>query len=422
MCGEFSIPEDSSAKGFDMPCVDTCPQALLTCLLLAVTAVGTGCDQAGEVLQDVKSGVTGEQEQSVAESKSGENPPPSTPPNPQRPTPPTPEEILSTFTKLTPYEISDAALKSVITSSAAAAGITEIEINGEGVTSIGLKYLSRMPNLHTLTIKHATMSAAELSIIGEATSLRQLFLGGSDADDDVLEQLTSLQELQTLELTNAPISPTAANWLNRLPNLKNLRLDRTRIDDTTVAGLVALPLQSLNLSKTRITNASLPILLKIKTLESLTVSITEVTGAAFKGYNKANLKQLDVGNTSFGIDGFMAIRGMQSLEELNVHNAGLVEHTNANVFRSFPNLKILNAGENSITNAGLEVFFKGHRSLEQLNLGGNKWITNNGLASLVALRSLKVLDVRDTVVDEAGAKALKERLPDCTVITSLGEF
>ena len=159
-----------------------------------------------------------------------------------------------------------------------------------------------------------------------------------------------------------------------------------------------------------------------KTLESLAVAQTEVTGAAFKGYNKANLKQLNVGATQFGIDGFAAIRGMKSLEELNVYDAGLVQHTKVNVFRTFPKLKTLNAGANSITDEGLKVFFKGHRSLEELNLDGNKWITDSGLESLVTVKSLRRLTVKDTVVGETGARALKERLPDYSIISSKGNF
>lgn len=214
----------------------------------------------------------------------------------------------------------------------------------------------------------------------------------------------------------------AVNALCKLQKLKNLDLSGTRVNDTTVAGLVSLPLRRLNLSKTKITDASIPALLNIKTLESLTVAQTEVTGAAFKGYNKANLKQLNVSATPFGIDGFAAIRGMKSLEELNVYDAGLVQHTKVNVFRTFPKLKTLNAGANSITDEGLKVFFKGHGSLEELNLDGNKWITESGLESLVAVKSLRRLTVKDTVVGETGARALKDRLPDCSIITSKGNF
>ncbi len=394
-------------------------------LLVPVALVSPGCEQAGDVLNDVKSTVTGEQEASVSEEETGKSLPLQAPPTATKvptPQPATMEEILSNFTKLAPHEISDGALANVVSSAEAAARITELELEGGGVSGEGLRHLSLMPNLNSLTINNGKMSTAELANIARATSLRNLYMGGSKTDDELIEELSTLNQLETLEVWATPISPMAVNGLSKLQNLKNLDLAGTRIDDAAVAGLASLSLRSLNLSKTKITDASIPVLLNIKTLESLTVAQTDVTGAAFKGYSKANLKKLDVSATQFGIDGFAAIRGMKSLEELNVHDAGLVEHTDANVFRTFPRLKILNAGANSITDAGMKVFFKGHRSLEELNLGGNQWITNNGLEALVAVKSLKRLDVKDTVVGELGARALKERLPDCSIITSTGKF
>jgi len=399
-------------------------QRRLCVLLLWSAALSeSGCDQAGDVLHDVKSTVTGQQEAAVSENESTKSTPPQTTDTaPAVATPQPPAEVLSGFTKLKPHEITDGALESVVSSAEAAASITKLELQGEDVTGDGLKHLRLMPNLHSLTISNGRMSTAELAHIAYAASLRNLYLGGSKSDDELIEQLAALEHLETLELWATQISPGAASGLSKMKNLKVLDCSGTRIDDTTVAGLLSLPLRSLNLSKTKITNASIPVLLNIQTLESLSVAQTEVTGASFKGYNRAGLKQLDVGATQFGIDGFAAIKGMKSLEELNVHDAGLVEHTKANVFRTFPKLKILNAGANSITDAGMKVFFKGHRSLEHLNLEGNRWITNNGLGALVAVKSLKRLDVKDTVVGETGARALKERLPDCSIITSTGSF
>jgi hypothetical protein len=93
----------------------------------------------------------------------------------------------------------------------------------------------------------------------------------------------------------------------------------------------------------------------------LNVSFCQITGDGFKGFGKSNIKEMSVGETQFGIEGFAAIRGMSALENLNVYSAGLVEHKSVNVFRTFPKLKILNAGRNSVTDAGMVVFLKATR-------------------------------------------------------------
>ena len=157
-------------------------------------------------------------------------------------------------------------------------------------------------------------------------------------------------------------------------------------------------------------------------LESLDVPFCAVTGAGFKGYGGSGLKRLNVGETGFGLEGFVAIKGIKTLEDLNVYRTGLVEHTSANIFRTFPKLKILNAGGNSITNAGMDVFFKGHKSLEELNVSYNKGISDQGLAALIAVKTLKILDVHDTGCTANGARALKEKLPNCKIITAQGTF
>ena len=139
-------------------------------LLVSVAMSGSGCDQAGDVLNDVKSTVTGEPEAAVSEnettaSDSVQDPPTaSDDPTPQ---PVTAEEILSSFMKLAPHEISDGALTNVVSSTAAATRITELDLQGDSVSGEGLKQLRLMPNLSSLTINNGTMSTTELANIAQ---------------------------------------------------------------------------------------------------------------------------------------------------------------------------------------------------------------------------------------------------------------
>jgi len=70
----------------------------------------------------------------------------------------------------------------------------------------------------------------------------------------------------------------------------------------------------------------------------------------------------------------------------------------------------------------MTVFFKGHKTLEELHLGDNKGITDNGLAALIGVKTLRLLEVSSTGCGAAGAQALKQKLPECTIITSTGKF
>lgn len=260
-------------------------------------------------------------------------------------------------------------------------------------------------------------------MLGQLTSLKSLDISGSIANDDVVAKLTTLENLESLNLNGTPVSPAVGVPLSRFPSLHSLNLASTAVDDSTVAAVSQLPIQELDLMRTRITNVSILTLKKLKSLKVLNVAFTQVSGESFKGFGNGALRKLNVGETSFGVDGLLAIKGMKSLEDLNVFRAGVVEHKSiASVFRSCPHLRILNAGGNGITNAGMEVFFKGHDSLEELLLNENNGITDQGLSFLIAVKTLKLLELHGTGCSANGAQALKQKLPDCRIVTSHGNF
>ena len=385
-------------------------------LILAFLAA-CGCDPVGSVVDDVKSKVTETAQPSTTPSPQAS---PATPP--QAPLPPTPEELLAEFNNLKPFEITDAALAQVTSRPEAASAITELQLFSEQITRAGLGHLSAMENLNALAIRSSKLLPEDLSVLGQVTSLKVLGIGNTKTSDEVVGNLTNLANLESLDLSGTAVTPAVGAILSRFTNLQVLNLALTSVDDSTVAAVASLPIRRLVLSQTRISNVSLATIKQMRSLESLDVPFCAVTGEGFRGYGSSGLKRLNVGETGFGLEGFIAIKGMKSLEDLNVYRAGLVEHTKANVFRSFPNLKILNAGGNAVTNAGIDVFFKGHDSLEELNLSNNKGITDQGLAALIAVKTLRVLDVRDTGCSAAGGQALKEKLPKCEIITPGGTF
>tara|TARA_R110002072_G_scaffold238769_2_gene396221 strand:+ start:83340 stop:84539 length:1200 start_codon:yes stop_codon:yes gene_type:complete len=396
----------------------------LIAALVTVSFTAAGCDKVEGLVEDGKSLVNGE-EPTVADTPpiaEPAAPPTITTPEPVVPAGPTPQQIVEQFTSLRPDQITDGSLAQLASSPEAAATITEINMQGAQVSGKGLGYLAAMPNLETLNISGSRVASDSLTAIGKAQSLKSINLANSDTNDHVVSELSRIPHLQSLDLSGTRVTGGSATGLSSMRELTDLILTGTAADDQVVSGLVSLPLRKLELSKTNISNASLPMILKIQTLESLNVSFCGVTGDAFKGFGKSGIKELAVGETQFGIEGFMAIKGMSALENLNVYAAGLVEHKSANVFRTFPNLKVLNAGRNPLTDAGMNVFFKGHKTLEELHLQLNKGITDNGLAALIGVKTLRLLDVAGTSCGAAGAQALKAKLPECVIRTSNGQF
>ena len=389
-------------------------------MFIVSVAVFVGCDKVKSVVDDVKSSTTSEAQPATTAAPPIQAAP--SIPAPATVAEPTAEQLLAEFRSLKQHEIDDNALARIASRPEAASAITSLELAGDQITARGLGSLVAMENLDSLKILCQKITPQEFFVLGRIPSLKLLVLHATRANDDVVAALTTLSQLESLDLSETGITAAAGAPLSRFTNLHFLNLTSTATDDSTIAAIRSLPIQNLMLSRTGISNASLDIIKQMKSLESLEVATCSVTGAGFKGYGGTGIKRLIVGDTAFGIEGFVNIKGMKSLEELNVYKSGLVEHKLANVFRTFPKLRILNAGANSITNAGMEVFFEGHRTLEELHLMYNSGISDGGLAALIAVKTLKVLEVRNTGCTTSGAQALKQKLPDCKIFVNDGIF
>lgn len=396
--------------------------ACMSCLPTAFS----GCEEVQKAVNDAKSDVSGSPSPSTTPPVPANTVPENTVAGASSQTPvivPSPAEIIARFQTLQPVEITDNDLAQLASASATESAVTKIDLTGNRhITSKGIAQLAAVKTLTSLTLASSELPATDLSLIGNVQSLNELVLSATKADDVVVNSLSAIPHLQSLDLSGTPITSAAGTSLSKMQELQEIKLVDTATDDQLIGLITSLPLQTLRLSRTRITGAAVPELLRIKSLQALSVEYNGIPGSAWKGAAKANLKELSVGETPFGLEGLDAIKGMDSLEILNIYNTGLVEHKAANVFRSFPKLRVLNAGGNAVSDAGVDVFFKGLKNLEELYLGGNKYITDQGLASLTGLKKLRLLDLNNTSCGQVGALALKKKLPDCKIRTSNGEY
>lgn len=143
------------------------------------------------------------------------------------------------------------------------------------------------------------------------------------------------------------------------------------------------------LRETDTTDDDLAVLAKVPTITSLNVAITPVTDA-----------------------GLRHISGMKNLRALRLNNTKV---TDAGMVHLVPlELELLELRDTSITDAALAQLGK-MTSLKKLTLVGTG-VTDGGLSELYGLPKLEELRVGRTTVTEAGAKALREKLPNCKVV------
>jgi hypothetical protein len=108
-------------------------------------------------------------------------------------------------------------------------------------------------------------------------ALQVLDLGWTRTRDDDLVHLAGLTELRELDLGMTRITDAGARHLSGLRGLRVLKLAHTRLGDAGLAAIAVVELAELSLRGTRVTEASVPILRRIGSLQRLDVGDTAIS-------------------------------------------------------------------------------------------------------------------------------------------------
>jgi uncharacterized protein (TIGR03067 family) len=221
-------------------------------------------------------------------------------------------------------------------------------------------------------------------------------------DAALAELLKDLKNLETLDLFKTKVTDAGLKELQGLNNLRSLSLGFTKVSDKGIKELKHLKsLNSLSLNNnTGITDAGLDDLAELENLQTLDLTATAVTDAGLKALRACNkLQWLVLAETKVTDAGLKEINGIESLQILWLSNC-------------------------QISDAGLKEL-KGLKNLERLRLDNTK-VTGAGLAELAELSALFHLGLSHAPVTDAGLKGLKEfktlrRLDlDRTLVTDAG--
>jgi Leucine rich repeat len=122
-------------------------------------------------------------------------------------------------------------------------------------TDAGLRHLSGMTQLHSLSLPRSHVTDAGLTWVSGLTGLKELYLNHTAIGDAGLAHLRRLTGLRCLELSGTRIADDGLVHLEGLDNLGALTLQDTRITDTGLAHLAGLrSLHLVNLMDTQVTD------------------------------------------------------------------------------------------------------------------------------------------------------------------------
>lgn len=230
-------------------------------------------------------------------------------------------------------------------------GLRSLELCYSGVRDSHLARLRSLPRLEELNLDSCAVGdwgVAHLVDNGVVPNLTMLDLADTDVSDAAMGKIAMLRKIRHLSLFYCNISNRGLRHIASMSSLEVLNLDSRDIGDEGLRYLRGLPLKSLDLFSSRVTDIGCAHLSKIKTLTSL-----ELCGGGIGDFGCAHLASL------------------HSLTSLNLSQNESVTNRGAAALAALAELKALNLSNTCVTPDALR-FFGGLRKLQSLALYGCK--------------------------------------------------
>ncbi|MCX7421773.1 MAG: hypothetical protein NT013_19800 [Planctomycetia bacterium] len=112
-----------------------------------------------------------------------------------------------------------------------------------------------------------------------------------------------------------------------------------------------------------------------------------------------------------------SLKGLETLEELEAADCGIVDQTLLQNAKGLGRLRKLTLGLNNISDAGTQAL-AGLKSLEDVSLHGCGSVTDKTLGSLKSHKKLRRLDLTGCRITPAAIQLFKKLQPNCELITN----
>jgi len=228
-------------------------------------------------------------------------------------------------------------------------------------------------------------------------------VAGCEPEENAM-QITEADELRDLAAQLTKMG-SRVTW-DGDHRIQSIAMFGESITDRDLALLRKIPgLLHLNLTRTRISDAGLFHVSKLKDLEILMLGGTDVTDEGFEMFDSlVSLRQLNVTNTGITDRGFAPIAQMPKLEALWLDTTDITDAA-LEMLANSKTLELLDFRRTDITDQGLK-HLRGLENLQELNLAGCQQITPAGLAELSGFQRLEWLCLDATSVDDESLRHL----------------
>jgi len=282
--------------------------------------------------------------------------------------------------------------------------------------------------VNRVQLQRTALGETELSQLAEIRGLEELSLRETKLPAGALAPLGALSKLWSLDLSRTDIDDLVAEPISKLRELRDLTLSGTKITDATLEHLKGLRnLEKIYLSDTQIGDEGLKSLYALTKLRHLSLNGTKITAKGYRDLTAA-LPQLEIDWEGDDIDRIVA---RKILDKGNIVDKGAavtvvdLNHNKESVIRRRVDLpgtrfriqSVDLSGNSAITDAELRLLAE-LRHIEAVKIDGTS-VSEQGLAHLKAISTLKKIDLGAMQVDETTVAAIQRALPDCEIKQSL---
>ena len=290
---------------------------------------------------------------------------------------------------------------------------TDLELlhvaNYRELSDTAVAKLTNLKKLKTLNLINGGISDAAIKTIAEAfPNLTALDVSSSSRlTDAAAKDIAKLEQLERLTLIFCDFSEFGILSLAALPKLRAVDIrGNMKVGDGGLSALAMLPaLRSLQHRSPSISDAGIRSLTEAKELDNLFIQDFAITGQSGESIRQMEkLTSLTIFRCeNFDSEGVLALQGLK-LNRLTLRGLP-IDDTAMEVFNDLPTVKRLYLQElPSVTDAGLASIVS-LKDLEILDI----WevpITDESMQTIAKLASLKTLMLKSTKVTDAGIETL----------------
>lgn len=261
--------------------------------------------------------------------------------------------------------------------------VEELYLSRTGFKSSGLPALAKFKNLRMLALASDGIDEKDLPALVACPDLIKLSLANNlEIYDTAYSVLSPLKKLRHLNLEGTRVDGRGMSALSALKDLNVLILNSTKVDDPGIAALQGLPLTTLEVQFTAITDGAAASISKMKKLRELAFQHVPLSHQSIELIAGLPLNKLVVYNCNIDDEDLRILSRNKTLRELHLSGNVKVSAAGLKLLSGLPIQELVMAKMN-INNLDLHVF-SDWKNLRTIDLKRCPGVTQAGVDRLKA--------------------------------------